>query len=338
VADRWSTATVTKPGDISRDLPAWKGPLTADLALASRAAPFSAAGWIFELKYDGFRVLAAKNGGNVVLRLRSGRDASAEFHEVAAAVAALPTACALLDGELVVFGEDGRSDFDALRRRALATRGGDWQGTHVTGCFFDLLASDGRDVRQLPLVERKRMLKALLRQQDQLVCVDHVHKRGEQLLAGARKLGLEGIVAKKSDSPYLPGRTGAWRKIKIEDTADFIVIGIAEPTRETFMRPGLVLAVADAHRLRHVGRVAVGHTELHALEPVVRELGRETAPCAGAGRAGVWLEPMLVCEVRYLATSRRGLRHAVFIRFRPDKPWRECQVSTPLRSLPFRVT
>jgi bifunctional non-homologous end joining protein LigD len=326
VAHLRSTTTAFKLAGTSRELPRWNGPLTADLALASRADPFSAPGWLFELKYDGFRLLAAKDGGSAMLRLRSGRDATAKFPEVAEAVAALPTACALLDGELVVFDRDGRSDFAALRRRALTTGEGVRRGDPVAACFFDILASDGRDLRQLPLVEPKRMLKALLRDQDRLVYVDHVHERGEQLLAGARRLGLEGLVAKKADSPYLPSRTGAWQKIKIEETADFVVIGIAEPTRETFMRPGLVLAVADADRLRCVGRVAVGHRELEALEPVVRELGRDAAPCAVAGRVAVWLEPMLVCEVRHLASSRRGLRHAVFVRYRPDKPWRQCSV------------
>ena len=102
------------------------------------------------------------------------------------------------------------------------------------------------------------------------------------------------------------------------------MIGIADPARATFMRPGLVLALVEAERLRYVGRVPVGRQELEALEPVVREFGRDTTPCPGAGRAAAWLEPALACEVRYLALSRLGLRHAAFLRFRPDKPWREC--------------
>jgi ATP-dependent DNA ligase len=91
-------------------------------------------------------------------------------------------------------------------------------------CFFDLLALDGGDLRQLPLVERKRRLQALLRDQPPLVFVDHIEGRGEDLVAGARKLGLEGVVAKRANSPYLSGRNGAWKKIKIEETSDFVVI------------------------------------------------------------------------------------------------------------------
>ena len=99
---------------------------------------------------------------------------------------------------------------------------------------------------------------------------------------------------------------------------------MAEPSKATFMRPGLVLAVAAAEGLRYVGRVAVGATELAALDPVLPHLRRASSPCHGAGRAAFWLEPALACEVRYLASSRHGLRHAVFVRFRPDKPWRDC--------------
>ena len=150
----------------------------------------------------------------MTLRLRSGRDASARFPEVAETVTALPAKRALLDGELVVFGRDGRSDFDALRDRALDGKAGR-NGEPVTACFFDLLAMDGRDLRQLPVIERKRRLKVLLRDQDRLVNVDHVRGHGGQLLAGVRKLGLEGIVAKKADSPYLPGRSSVWRKSTI---------------------------------------------------------------------------------------------------------------------------
>jgi len=311
-------------GQAIADLPRWKGPLAADLALASRADAFSSLGWVFELKYDGWRVLAAKDRKEVKLRLRSGRDATARFPEVVEATAALPVESAHLDGELVVFGPDGRSDFDALRARAFAHGRIGRSRAAVTACLFDVLALSGRDLRQLPLVERKRILGDLLGRQERLLYVDHVEGRGEQLLAGARKLGLEGVVAKKADSPYLPGRTGAWRKFKNEETTDFVVIGIAEPSRATFMRPGLVLAVTDAERLRYVGRVAVGRAELAAMDTVLPQLRREGPPCPRAGSAAAWVEPALACEVRYLASSRRGLRHAVFVRFRPDKPWRDC--------------
>ena len=101
--------------------------------------------------------------------------------------------------------------------------------------------------------------------------------------------------------------------------ADFIVIGIAEPSEGTFWRPALVLATASGHEIRYVGRVAVGSAELVALEAVLPQLRRTSAPCRAAGPAEVWLAPRIVCEVLNLASSQRGLRHAVFIRFRPRR-------------------
>ena len=176
------------------------------------------------------------------------------------------------------------------------------------------------------MVERKRLLRELLRgSDDDLLYVDHVEERGEQLVAGARKLRLEGVVGKKADSAYVAGRSGFWRKIKAEDTADFVVIGIAAPSEGTFWRPTLVLGSStDAAGLRYVGRVGVGAAELAMMGPVLSQLRRPSSPCRDAGRAEAWLEPVIVCEVRFLASSQRGLRHPVFVRFRPDKPWREC--------------
>jgi bifunctional non-homologous end joining protein LigD len=318
-----STATRRAPAAPVSTCPRWRGPLVSELALATRAEPFSAAGWLFELKYDGWRLLAAKDGDTVTLRLRSGRDAASTFPEVAEAVSALPVRRALLDGEVVVFAADGRSDFDLVRARAL-TRRKMASGPLATACFFDLLALDDHDLRQLPLVERKALLRDVLPSQERLRYVDHVETRGEDLLAGARRLRLEGVVAKRLDSAYQPGRTGSWLKFKVEETADFVVVGIAEPSEGTFWRPGLVLAAVEHDALRYVGRVALGGPELDALRGVVPQLQRRSSSCPRAGRAETWLEPAVVAEVRYLASSGAGLRHAVFVRFRPDKHWREC--------------
>ncbi len=247
-------------------LPRWTGALTADLALATRAEPFSAPGWIFELKYDGFRLLAAKDGDSATLRYRSGRNATPVFPEVVAALAALPARRALLDGELVVFGNDGRSDFELLRARALGGGGAGAARMDVRACLFDLLALDDQDLRQLPVVERKRLLRELLAEAgDRLVFVEHVEERGEELLAGASELRLEGIVAKRADSAYVAGHSGLWRKFKVEETADFVVIGIAAPSEGTFWKPALVLGSADRVGVRYIGRVAIGEAELDGL-------------------------------------------------------------------------
>jgi bifunctional non-homologous end joining protein LigD len=243
---------------------------------------------------------------------------------MADAIRALPARRALLDGELVVFGADGRSDFEQLRARAFAN--GRTNGTHprTTGCMFDLLALDDHDLRQLPMLERKAHLRRLLGHGQGLVYVDHVEQCGERLLAGARELSLEGVVAKRADSHYLPGYSSGWLKFKIEDTADFVVIGIAAPSRATFWKAGLVLAAVVRDGIKYVGRVGIGAAQVAVLEDVLPHIRRESPACRGAGHAAIWLEPSLVAEVRFLASSRRGLRHAAFVRFRPDKPWSDC--------------
>jgi bifunctional non-homologous end joining protein LigD len=314
----------TATSQFVRKLPIWRGPLDVELALAARADAFSARGWIFELKYDGFRLLAAKDGSVVRLRCRSRKDVTSVFPEVSDAIRALPVRRALLDGELVVFGADGRPDFEQLRARAFSN--GRTSGTHprTIGCMFDLLALDDHDLRQLPLLERKAHLRRLLGHRQGLMYVDHVEGCGERLLAGARELSLEGVVAKRASSTYLPGYSAGWLKFKIEETADFVVLGIAEPSRATFWKAGLILATVAQEGLRYVGRVGIGAAEVAVLEDVLPPIRRESPACRAAGHAAIWLEPFLVAEVRFLASSRRGLRHATLVRFRPDKPWRDC--------------
>lgn len=297
-------------------VPLWRGPLVADVALASRAAPFSAPDWIFELKHDGYRLLAAKVGDAVELRYRNGRVVTSTYPELEEAVGSLPHRVVLLDGELVAHEAGGRPNLDLLRARSVARGARGTSPGRVAFCVFDLLALDGHDTRDLPLLARKTLLRAVVGSGDRLRYVDHVTEQGEQLYERARELRIEGVVAKKADSAYRAGRTGTWRKMKVEETLDLRVIGVAAPAEATSWHPGLVLARADAGGLRYAGRVAVGPRELRALE--LPGLRRATSPCAGSGTAEVWLEPTLTCEVRS-RPSDRGLDHPVFLRFRPDK-------------------
>jgi bifunctional non-homologous end joining protein LigD len=246
------------------------------------------------------------------------------FPELVAAVSTLPARRLLLDGELVVFGSDGRSDFERLRSRAMA--GDRWAtaGT-ASACLFDVLAVDEHDVRSLPLIERKALLREILVAHERLLYVDHVEGRGEELLAGARRLRLEGVMAKRADSRYRAGNASGWRKLKLEETADFIVIGLAPPSNRTFRLPSLLLATVAGNDLAYAGRVAIGAAESAAVAELVPTFARRTAPCAVRVPGATWLEPALVCEVRFLASSGPGLRHPTFLRFRPDKPWRDCR-------------
>ena len=147
-----------------------------------------------------------------------------------------------------------------------------------------------------------------------------------KLAASGSSPALASCRWKRADSRYLPGYSAGWLKFKIEETMDFVIVGIAEPSKGTFWKAGLVLATAGGGALRYVGRVGIGAAQLAVLEHVLPQICRESPACPGAGHAAVWLEPSLVAEVRVLASSRRGLRHATFVRFRPDKSWRDCVV------------
>ncbi len=305
-------------------------PLEAEPMLAqSRPAPFSAPGWLFELKYDGFRLRAARRAGDVRLLYRSGRDATAIYPEIAKAISALPHDPLLLDGEVVVLGREGRPSFQALQGRALLSRVPDVTRASLERpavlFAFDLLAVDGFDLRPLPLSRRKALLARVVPRAGTVRFADHLEERGEDLYREATARGLEGVVAKRADAPYRSGRSSAWVKIRAERTGDFAVVGFTAPAKG---RPGfgaLHLAAAAEHRLVYAGSVGTGFSDadLTGIHGRLAARARAKPGCSGAtptGRVHTWVEPELVCEVRYLEwTEERLLRHPVFVRIRDDK-------------------
>ncbi len=308
------------------------------------AGAFSKPGWLFELKYDGYRVLAGKGAaGGLRLLYRSGREATATFPEVARAVAALPAAHLVVDGEVVVLDAAGRPRFAGLQNRGGLSRAADVERAAVelpaTYFVFDLLALEGHDLRPLPLVERKALLAALLPPGGPLRFADHVEERGEELYAAASERGLEGLVAKRADSPYRPGRQPAWLKLRADRTGDFAVVGYTRPKGARAGFGALQLAALDrgagpAGRggWTWVGRVGSGFTE-RQLADLVAVLDRDRRPravCAvprELAKGSTWVEPRLVVEVRYSERTAAGqLRQPVFLRLRQDKRVEECEL------------
>lgn len=188
-----------------------------DLTLLKETSrPFSQRGWIFELKYDGFRILASKLAGVVTLQSRNGTDYTARFPDLVDDMAILPDL--VLDGELVVLDAQGRPQFDRLRRRAaksVKATVAQAARTEPAAIFaFDLLWLAGRDLRAQPLLKRKAALKKALARARRVKYLDHIGEHGERLYAAVAGLGLEGIVAKRADSKYRAGRSADWMKIK----------------------------------------------------------------------------------------------------------------------------
>lgn len=298
----------------------------------SREAPFSDPAWLYEIKYDGYRLLAEKRGGQVSLRYRSGRDATRVFPDVVKALVALPFDDVLLDGEVTVLADDGRPHFQSLQKRVQLARERDLRvaAAQLPATFyvFDLLAYGPWDLRGLTLLQRKGVLRDLLPQTGVVRYGDHVEGIGEAFYEQVRALGLEGMMAKRAASPYVEGRSAEWLKLRIERTDDFAIVGFTvsdKPGRLGFR--GLHLARGAGRDLVYAGRAGSGFTqeELRSisarLEPLITDAPGFLGEVPRVGpQEDVWVRPELVCEVRYLHKTEDGhLRHPVFLRMRDDK-------------------
>ena len=312
------------PGAGASPLPEFVEP---ELATLVDAAPRGDA-WVHETKVDGYRLLARKDGERVRLFTRRGKDWTARFPGIARAVATLPARRALIDGEAVVFDEDGVTRFQLLQNALDAERSG--AAGYVV---FDLLHLDGRDLRPLPLLRRKAELERLVgRAKRGLVRYSpHVVGRGVECHAAACAKGLEGIVSKRADARYVSARTRDWVKVKCGKTQEFVIVGWTDPQGARTGFGALLLGVAAPQRpgrLRFAGRVGTGFTDesLRDLRARMRgiEAGEPTVvdPPRGADARGVhWLEPRLVCQVRFTEWTQDGLlRHPAFEGLREDKP------------------
>ena len=300
----------------------------------SRTEPFSRSGWLFEMKYDGYRLIAGRDQNDVVLLSRNKRALTSSFPEIARALHALPYKHVVLDGEVVCCDASGRPNFQRLQKRGMLRRSLDIQRAALelpaTFVVFDLLAFDEYDVRGLPLVERKRLLKELIPAKGVLQYADHIADRGEEFFRAAEALDVEGMVGKKADSKYRAGRSADWIKVRASKHDDFIIVGFTDPGGSRSGFGALHLANYDeAGTLRYAGSVGTGFTAKMIDETYesLLPMKRKKAACEGAptGKGHTWIEPRLVCEVKYLEWTEEGLlRHPVFMRFRDDKDPAEC--------------
>jgi len=296
----------------------------------TREQPFSKPGWLFELKLDGYRVRAARQAGEARLVTRNGHDIAPAFPEIARALAALPYEGLIVDGELVVPDEAGRPSFQRLQNRAKVSRALDVRRGAVESpavlYVFDVLAFGGYDLRPLPLERRKPLLEQIVPRVGPIKYLSHFEKDGEALYEQVVKLGLEGVVAKKADSPYRAGRSPNWLKIRADRTDDFVVVGFTRPKGSRSGFGALDLGAYENGKLVYAGRVGSGFTAAQLKEvSAVLERGVRPAPAFSGpvpqDPGHTWVEPALVVEVRYKEWTDEGLlRQPVFVRFRDDKP------------------
>lgn len=304
------------------------------LATLVDAAPEGDA-WLHEIKYDGYRLLAVLEAGAVRLVTRNGKDWTASYRAVADELAGLPAGTAIVDGEVVVMLPDGRTSFQALQN----VQSGGSAGV-LRFMAFDLLHLDGVDVSRQPLEERKALLDTVVGGLPGALVhySDHVEGHGPAFHQQACRLHLEGIISKRRDAPYSPGRGRDWLKVKCLREQEFVVVGYTAPQGSRTGFGALWLAAHDEDgRLIQVGKVGTGFDEaaLRGLHRALRSLRVDESPVAnpprGAAARGVqWVEPELVAQVAYTEmTADRSLRHPTFRGLREDKPAAEVGFESP---------
>jgi bifunctional non-homologous end joining protein LigD len=248
----------------------------------------------------------------------------------------------VIDGEVVALDEKGRPNFQRLQLRAKLSRALDIRRAAVenpvTFYAFDLLAFEDFDVRPLPLTVRKALLRKLLPPAGLIRFLDHFEAEGEVLYEQVQKLGLEGIIAKRSDSTYRQGRSAHWLKIRTRRSDDFVVVGFSAPKGGRTGFGALQLAQYVDGSLIYSGRAGTGFTDgqLTEVRATLDEIRLDNPPCGGPiprEKGITWTEPRLVCEVEFTEWTDEGLlRQPVFLRFRDDKPPEECMRAVERRS------
>ncbi|MBS0343654.1 MAG: DNA ligase D [Proteobacteria bacterium] len=304
--------------------------LAPQLATLVDAPPQPAGDWLYELKYDGYRLLARIEGKDVRCFTRNGHDWSDKLPELVKALRALKLRSAWIDGEIVVEGETGAPDFQALQnafeRSSTST---------IVYWMFDLPYFDGHDLRATPFEERTVLLRGLVDEKSpqQLRVSETFDAAPRDLLAAATRLGFEGIVGKKRDSTYASRRSPSWIKLKSGLRQEFVIGGYTAPGGSRTGFGSLLLGVHDdAGKLQYCGNVGTGFDEalLGGLKKKMDAVAVRSSPFAGPVPSDVkvaqWLEPNLVAEVSFGAWTRDGrIRHSVFQGLRIDKPARQIE-------------
>ena len=281
--------------------------------------PFHKPGWIYEEKYDGYRIISYKQGERISLLSRNGKDRTQVFSAVADAVAKLPARTLLLDGEVVAFDRQGISRFQLL------------QEGHLTPSYavFDCLYENGRDLRKKPLSIRRAALEATIGKTARIFISRRLADNGLQAYQQAKRKGYEGVVAKDLSSPYVEGRSTKWLKVKVHQEEEFVIVGYTAPRGSRPHFGALLLGGYQHGKLYFVGKVGTGFSTktLASLFQRVQSLTRKKPTVINPPRErGItYLAPRLVAQIAFQEwTADRKLRQPVFLGLRDDKKPEEC--------------
>jgi len=310
------------------------------LATLVDAAP-EGAGWLHEIKFDGYRLLGFAAGGVPRLRTRNGKDWTDSFPALVAALKTLKADTAVLDMEAVIVDDSGKSSFQALQ----ASLGEGGRPEKIVAYVFDLLYLNGQDLTKMPLIDRKAQLQALLNRtkpETALRYSDHVVGGGGTMFAKACQAGLEGIISKQADAPYFAGRQKSWLKIKCGKRQEFIILGFSAARTGERALGALYLGYRKNGALQYAGKVGTGFSMRGASNLVdrFRKLA-VTQPVLTRAHAGGlsarewqsihWIKPVLLCEVAFTEWTQDGrVRHPSFQGMREDKDARDVKKEKPV--------
>ncbi len=327
-------------GAIKSPMPRSVSPMLATLA----TRPPSGESWLYEVKWDGVRALCFIENNELRIFSRSGKRCDQQYPELSVLPRHVKASQAILDGEIAVLDEKGRSSFSLIQPRISV---GDpnsvahlSRSTPVNLFLFDVLYLDGYDLRGVPLEERKRLLSEIVAPSERIHVSDFFTVDGDAMLEAARANGLEGIVAKARGSKYEGRRSRDWVKVKVITSDDFVIGGFTHGERDYFS--SLVLGLYDGEKLTHAGQVGTGFNEktLKEIYAKIEPLIIQKSPFTGTVKAlrdVTWLRPELVAEIKYLEMTPDGLLRApVFVALRPDKDPRECVRDTAPAEEPRR--
>ncbi|KAF3996323.1 DNA ligase D [Glaciimonas immobilis] len=328
-------------GAIEAPLPA---ELTPQLATLVDSPPRDSEEWLYEIKYDGYRLLSRIEGNNILLITRNGNDWSQKLPALADALRKAQLPNGWYDGEIVMPGEKGIPDFQALQG-AFDTK----KTQEIVYFLFDLPFFSGFDLRPVPLVARRSVLKFLLEKSTSptIRFSDTFEALGRDIVTSACSLGMEGVIGKKKDAPYVGRRSADWIKLKCSQRQEFVIGGYTDPQGRRTGLGSLLLGVHDADgKLRYAGKVGTGFDDktLRSLTAALSAIGCAESPFTAASDlrpVGHWVQPRLLAEVSFSEWTKSGrIRHPVFHGLRTDKPARAIvrEVATHLSAPEDRVT